>query len=432
MILFLFALLYLRPISESLPAETDMEALKREIEELKVKIEELEPLKEKLTVLEKKLTEAQARHQHELDAEAASRTADAQNEVDLGGALRFTYVYRDFRKESENKGGDIEFDLFRLNVDGAYRDILVSAEYRWYSYMNVIHHGWIGYDFADTWQGQLGITEVPFGILPYASHNWWFGVPYYVGLEDDYDMGLKFIYEEQPWNLQLAFFKNGEWGDASKTDRYSFDVVKALGQENEETNQINARLAYTWDHPQLGSTELGLSGQWGQLYNDRTASMGDHWAAAIHLNGFYGPWNVMLECARYDFSPKDPPGTDDRTVVMGGFDTAFPVASDGTLLVANVSYDVPVSWGPINKLRFYNDYSILIKDQYDFHNTQINTLGCLISAPPLYTYVDIITGKNAPFLGVPTDIHGTPQGLGPGDPDADWETRFNINIGYYF
>ncbi|MGM0428506.1 MAG: hypothetical protein ACQEQ7_14880 [Thermodesulfobacteriota bacterium] len=426
----LFVLLFFCTIPNGSAAESDMEAVRGEIQALKAKIQELEPLKERLNKLEEKLAEAQ---EAQARAEAVEKKEAVQEEgLKLGGALRFTYAYRDFKKDSRDKGGDLEFDIFRLNLDGAFKDILISAEYRWYSYMNVIHHGWVGYDFTGAWQGQLGVTEVPFGILPYASHNWWFGVPYYVGLEDDYDLGFKMIYDQRPWNLQWAFFKNGEWGDPSNLDRYSFDVVEALGQTNEETNQINGRLAYTWDRSGLGSTELGLSGQLGQLYNRTTGSMGTHWAAAAHLNGFYGPWNLMLECARYSFSPKNPPGMDDRTVIMGAFGTAFPVAADGTLVVANLSYDFPLTLGPINKLTFYNDYSILLKDEDDFHNTQINTLGCLISAPPIYTYVDLVMGKNAPFLGVPTDIHSTPHGLGPGDPDADWETRFNINIGYYF
>jgi hypothetical protein len=406
-----------------------MEAMKKEIESLKARISELEDLKQRLQELESELEAAKKTASFE--EESASRGED-KKKIDLGGALRFNYVYRDFERNSQSKGGDLEFDIFRLNLDGEYRDILLSAEYRWYSFMNVIHHGWVGYNFSDAWHGQLGVTQVPFGILPFASHNWWFGVPYYVGLEDDYDMGAKFIYEKKPWNLQFAFFKNGEWGDSAKTERYSFDVVKALGEENEETNQLNARVAYTLNHGELGRTEIGLSGLWGRLYNDATDSSGSHWAGAAHLNGFYGPWNLMLEAARYEYDPKNPPGIDSRTVTMGAFGTAFPVASEGTLLVANLSYELPLDWGPIRSLTFYDDYSVLLKDEDGFDDTQINTLGILVTAPPIYTYIDLVMGKNAPFLGVPSDLEGIPRGLGPGEPDADWETRFNINVGYYF
>ena len=413
-------------------AEQDVEALTREVEALKNRISELETLKERLQRLENALKAARKVQSSPTSSSIESDIDEKAGKIDLGGAVRFNYVYRKFQANSRSKGGDFEFDLFRLNVDGQYHDFLVSAEYRWYSFMNVIHHGWIGYDFSDTWQGQFGITKVPFGILPFASHSWWFGIPYYIGLEDDYDMGVKFVREKAPWNLQLAFFKNGEWGDAGETERYSFDVVKALEDENEETNQLNARVAYTLDHGKVGSTELGISGLWGQLYNETTESFGSRWAWAAHLNGFYNRWNLMLEVAHYEHDPNNPAGVDEDTVTVGAFGTAFPVASKGTLLVANLSYELPLEMGPVQSLTFYDDYSVLYKDEPGFDDTYINTVGILVTAPPVYTYIDLISGKNAPFLGVPKDIEGISMGLGPGEPDADWETRFNINVGYYF
>jgi len=408
-------------------AQTDIEALTHEIESLKARISELEVLKERLLELEAALQKA--RTKRSIPTEDAP---ERQKEIELGGAVRFNYAYRDFQKNNRSKGGDLEFDLFRLNVDGGRQDFLFSAEYRWYRFMDVIHHGWIGYDFSDAWQAQLGVTQVPFGILPYASHNWWFGVPYYIGLEDDYDLGVKWLYEGDPWNFQFAFFKNGEWGDAGETERYSFDVVKTQGEENEETNTLNVRAAYTLDHSEGYSTEIGVSGLWGQLFNETTDSFGNRWAAAAHLNGTYDRWNLMLEVARYVYDPHNPAGVDDRTVMMGAFGTSFPVAAEGTLLVANVSYALPVNWNTVDSFTFYNDYSILKKDESGFDDTQINTLGVLISAPPVHTYIDLITGKNAPFLGVPEEISGISRGLGRGEPDAEWETRFNVNVGYYF
>ena len=118
-------------------------------------------------------------------------------------------------------------------------------------------------------------------------------------------------------------------------ERYSYDVVIVdeqdfpdLGnQNNEETNQFNVRIAYAIDHGDFGKTELGVSGQWGQLYNDITDDNGDHWAAAVHLSGFYGPFNLMLEAARYEYDPENPPGTSNDTIVMGAFADAFPVAA---------------------------------------------------------------------------------------------------------
>lgn len=413
------AALFLWPIA-AWSADAEIEQLHEEIEALKQKVEEMEQ-------------EIPAAKQREKTH--AEEAEQAKKQIEIGGALRYNFVYRDWDDNEDDKGGDIEFDIFRINVDGSYNDLLISAEYRWYQYMNVIHHGWMGYNFTDTLQGQFGVTKVPFGILPYASHSWWFGVTYYIGLEDDYDAGIKVVWDDEPWNLQLAFFKNADWGVSSTTDRYSVDVVRDLGEENEETNQVNARLAYKLSHGDIGSTELGISGMWGQLYNRDTGDMGDHYAAAVHLNGNYWGWNLMLEAARYEWNPENPPGISDQTVIMGAYATAFPVAAAGTVYVANLAYDLSVNWGPITKLTFYNDYSILVKDEDDFDNTQINTFGCLITAVPIYTYVDFIFGKNALFLndrlGPVNDFTDIEQGLGPGGED-DWNFRFNVNVGYYF
>lgn len=422
------ALLFIFGIPWIVSAQTEnRQMLRQEIESLKERLQDLE---RRLEVEEEESAEAEAEArierlraaEEDIEAEPPEEPA---KDIDIGGALRVNYSYQSFNDESEAKRGDLAFDIFRLDIDGTYNDILLSLQYRWYSYQDVIHHGWIGYNFTEEFQGQLGVTQVPFGILPFASHNWWFGVPYYVGLEDDYDMGIKFLYEDDPWDLQFAFFKNGEWANASKLERYSYDIVKAEGQFNEETNQVNARLAYTLDHGDFGSTEIGVSGQWGQLRNSESDDEGDHWAGAAHLNGFYGPFNLMLQAAYYENDPKNPPGVDDDVVIMGAFADSFPVAAEGALYLAGLSYDVPVEWGPVNKLTFYNDYSILVKEKDGFEDSQINTLGALISANPVFTYVDLIMGKNMLYLGGPDDS------LAAGE-DGDWETRFNINVGYYF
>ena len=103
------------------------------------------------------------------------------------------------------------------------------------------------------------------------------------------------------------------------------------------------------------------------------------------------------------------------------------MAAKGTALVANISYDVPVGWGPITLLKFYNDYSILFKDQDDFAPSQINSLGCQVTAKPVYAYFDYILGKNAQYLGGGSEAFGAAR-----DSDDQWHWRFNINVGYYF
>jgi hypothetical protein len=54
-------------------------------------------------------------------------------------------------------------------------------------------------------------------------------------------------------------------------------------------------------------------------------------------------------------------------------------------------------------------------------NTLMHVLGVAVSAGGLYTYLDLVRAQNHPFIG------GTLAG-----EDDDWNTRLNINFGYYF
>lgn len=185
----------------------------------------------------------------------------------------------------------------------------------------------------------------PSAYPPYASHSFWFGLPYYVGLEDDYDSGLKLLYSQGDFSLDAAFYKNAEWGANGTPYRYSYDVYNQDAGEtdsfpqhaNEESNQLNLQARYKLDHTG-GSTELGVSGQYGELYNTITEDTGDHWAAAAHPNIFLGRWNLMLEAGRYAYNPENPAGQRDDVVHMGAYADDFAVAAESDFVVANLAY----------------------------------------------------------------------------------------------
>jgi len=387
--------------------------------------EELQLLKQRLEQLEARLAAAENRDIEIKEAVNETAVADSSGiqAFDIGGALRFNYSWKDFDDSTQSKRGDIGLDIFRLNVDGQYENILLSAEYRFYSFMDTIHHGWIGYDFGEHGQVQAGITQVPFGLLPFASHSFWFGTTYYIGLEDDYDMGIKYINDSGPWNLQLAAFKNAELGNADDLERYSYDPVTTGAARNEETNTFNGRLAYTFGKDSECSNELGLSGQWGELFNRDTDDSGDHWAAAAHLDSRCGRWNLQLELGRYEYNPRNPAGVSNDSITFGAFAFAHEVAAEGYFGVANIAYNVPVNWPRVDVVTCYNDFSILHKDERRFNDSLLNTTGCLIGIGPTFTYIDLIRGRNALFLG---------DGSLAGGGNDEWETRININLGYYW
>lgn len=411
--------------SWSMDNRSDIKTLKDEIEHIKKKIGEVEKLKERLAELERILIKSESQ---QLTPMPVSDKKPEDSDIKLGAWLSFNYFYQDWNKEGRTRGGDMALDFLGLRLNGSLNDLTLSTEYRWYSYMDVIVQSWIGYNFNDNWQGQIGIMKVPFGLLPYDSHNYWFGVPFYVGLSDNYDMGVKLIGTKDPWNLQLAFFKNEEWGDSSETERYTIDIVTDTDSEqyNKDVNRLNTRLTYTFDHSKGNRTELGLSGQIGQLYNSKSDESGHHWAGALHLNGTYDPYNLMLQVARYEYDQENPKGVSDKTVLVGGFETTYLLASEGTVYSAGLSYDLPINLGPVTKLTFYNDYSILIKDEDDFNDSQINTTGVMITADPVYILMDFIMSRNMIWLG------GENDPMAEGESNADWNTLFNINFAYSY
>lgn len=382
--------------------------------------------------------------------EPAAAVADkAGPTLKVGGALRLNYFVKTWEGEEQNRErfGDFAFDTFRFNVDGGYGPLALSAEYRIYQGYHMLHHGYVGYALSDDAVIDVGVSQAPFGLLEYASHNWFFDITYYLGFEDDYDMGVRGKFKLGDVDVRLALYKNSETaytGSSIASARYSYDVVPTSmeelgyaglteGRSNSETNQFNARAAYTLAHGEGMSTEIGVSGRVGGLYNAETTKTGYHWAGAVHANGTYGPVNVQLQGLAYQFRPENPDGVDDSFVVMGAYDFPYLVAARGYILTANLAYTLPMTRGPLDSLMFYNDYSVLLKSESDFPATHQNVTGVLIAAGPIYTYVDFIVGRHHAWVG---PNYGSALAGGnvdeSGDPDGTLHGRFNVNIGYYF
>lgn len=351
--------------------------------------------------------------------------------IDVGGAVRVQYSYEDHDPDNRERAGDFDLDTVRLNLDGEIGEVILSAEWRYYQSMQVVHHAWVGYDFDARWQGRLGVTRVPFGNQPYNSHSYFFDTTYYVGLEDDYDLGAVLQGKLGTFDVQLGFFKNDEQGGvdgyvSDRSERYSYDVV-GVRRDGEGTfdapvdaiaegNTLVARLA--WLHQCDGTlkTDLGVSALRGVLYSPED-DVGDTLAWALHLNADYGRWNLMLQTTHYDYELDD--GA--NRLVVGAYAFFDTIPDRARLHTANLAYTLPVKLGPVTRLQFYNDYSLMTGKSAGLDDTFMNVLGVAVSAGGLYTYFDLVTAENQPFIG------GT---LGANADQT--RTRFNINIGYYF
>ncbi|WP_428263423.1 hypothetical protein [Haliangium sp.] len=372
-----------------------------------------------------------------------------KSSLTFGGALRVSYFIKSWDGQEQNRDrfGDLAFDTFRVNVDGGYGPLSISAEYRLYQGYHMLHHGYVGYAVDDDTKIDVGISQVPFGILGFASHNFFFGLGYYIGFEDDYDLGVRATTKVGDLDIRAAFYKNSEasyTGSSIASARYSYDVVPTSVAElgyagltedraNSETNQVNVRVAYPVSFGDGNNAEIGVSGEIGGLYNGATEQTGYHWAAAAHAVINLGKANIQLQGIAYDYKPENPDGQRDDIVVMGAYDFPYMVAARGYQLSANAAYTFDVNKGPLSTVTVYNDYSIVIKPETGFSDTHQNVTGTLLASGPIYTYIDLVLGKHHPWIG---PNYGSAMAEGnrneDGSVDASWNTRFNVNVGYYF
>ena len=377
------------------------------------------------------------------------------DDFSVGGAVRFNVLSEFYEGDKTTLNTKATWDTWRLNIDHSAAGVDLSFEYRFYPTFNThfIHHGFLGYEFDNSNYLEIGVTQVPFGITTWASHSWWFQGPYYVGLEDDYDMGINFdIKSIDNLKLSLSYFRQAEpqgpafgsvsWaGPGAGAGRYSYDIVPGnatfyntdndnLSGSNEsvsaslhEINQFNVRAAYNVSE----NVELGLSGQLGGIYNSALDESTTSVAFAAHTVADFGNFNFKGEYIYYNYKAKDDNGNDLDVVPMGAYGSKYPVATKSSMYVAGLAYSINVDMGPISNIQPYIDYTLIDKANEDFYNTQHLVPGFLISAGSIWTYVDVAFGKNQPWL---TSDFG--RGLGVGDNTEGWNARFNINIGYYF
>jgi len=394
---------------------------------------------------------------------ASAQEEEEEDGFTFGGAVRYNIMSTQYESDPTALSTSATWDTWRLNIDGSAAGVDLSFEYRFYPTFGThfMHHGYLGYEFSDDLYMKLGVFQKPFGITSFASHSWWFQIPYYVGLEDDYDMGIGFDYAlGEKGEIQVAYFRQAEpegpiyGGDVSfgnaGAGRYSYDLTPSGNMSVRELNHFNLRAAYNV----TDNIEIGFSGQFGQNYNSVLDESETSSAYAGHLVMNFGNLNFKGEYVNYNYAAKNDDGEVADMVPMGAYGFTYNVANEANMYVAGLAYSIPVDFGPISSIQPYVDFSMVDKANEDFTNTYHLVPGFLISAGGIYTYVDFALGKNQPWL---TDNFGVGLGQGrtySGDEahqdlyyytdDADlagqavpiedvpWNLRFNINLGYYF
>ena len=410
------------PLS-GMAATGDSEALKAQIQQLK----------EELAATEAKLAESESE-----DAGSKGITL-LDDKLKVGGAIRANYVVGDYPEgggasRATEDGGNFGLDTFRINLDYANGPLLGKLEYRWYNGYNFLHTGWVGYNFEDAGQLQVGVNRVPFGPGAYGvSQSWFFDQHYYLGLSDDMDLGVKYSTEIGDWDWDVAYYlaSEGDYiGDSSDSARYSYDVVNESGNGYEERNQVNVRGIYSVPGDIAVATDVGFSAQYGELESKGPQGDGDHSAGSVHMINKWDNFTLasQLTYFKFDVDAAQPLGTADK-VQMGAYDFPSTAAAEGWVPAVSLSYyqaTPGIEW--LDYVIPYVEYSSIMKEASGFNDSELATVGAAWGSGGWYIYTDLAFSNGNEFVGGDTTF-GDRLGA---NPDNDWMTRFNINFGYYF
>ncbi|MFK7808607.1 MAG: hypothetical protein AB8F74_12455 [Saprospiraceae bacterium] len=349
--------------------------------------------------------------------------------IKAGGALRFNYNYSSWKPNQKKRGGDFGFEVFRLNVEANYKKWGLHLDQRFYAADfggAFLKYGWFQYNVNEKSNFKLGLIPAYFGAQQFNSHSWFFQLPFYLGFEDDHDMGLSYSFENEKFQVDFGLYKNAEElsfsDNAPVSDsRYTYD----FSGRNKEVNQVNLRFNYKFGNAQ--AHKIGSTIQYGGIWNLDTEEMGNQVALGLHYQFAKDPWSIKFQTLYYNNSPTNAPGESRDFIEMTAYGFPYNTASEAVIYTLGIAYTIPVNWKFINSIQIYNDYAYMDKAVNSWEDTQMNVTGILISTKPVYIYVDHALGKHQPWLG--------PQwtnALTTGDASNNWESRFNINFGFYY
>jgi len=361
--------------------------------------------------------------------------------LDLGGALR-ARVDQDPSRGIHKVG--IDTLMLGANYDsdswiGAARYRFYGKDYpyqytRHFGDINFAEYAWIGYRLDPSQQLQVGLNQVPFGLLRLYSDTFMETLAFTMGVEDLDELGAKYIKDIGSWNIQAGYYTRPAWPGhgTSRGSTYSSVVTPADpsvagGSDNVERNLFVGRLAKKVEAAGWKG-EAGVSLLTATLYNRDTRRDGRRNAFAVHYMGQRGPWGVKLQYTRQVMSPQNPDGAN-RTITIGGYDGTYNMATRGNLYLANVSYAVPGSYlgGWVTDVKPYFSYSLYDKADPHFHNTQRWIAGTSFSLKFLSVYMEWAQGRNDPYIGGSSYA----QSLAAGGIDR-WRGQLSVNIGWYF
>ena len=394
-------------------------------------------------------------------AEVVEPAEPKKSPIKVGGAMRVNYAYGAYGDEENphprgEKIGDVDLEIFRLNADLDYNNIISRLEYRWYDGYSMIHTAWLGYNLGDLGTVKAGIVRVPFGPTAYGvSTSWFFDQHFYVGLADDMDLGIRWTDTLDKLTLDVGYYPMTDPQlikySSLASSRYSYDIVKweekadATGNvewgagENgfDEQHQFNLRAIYALEN--IG--DFGVSLQYGLLKGTNVGNddSGNHYAFSAHAKNSFADFTLYSQFSYYAHNIADemPWGTGEL-IPMGAYDFAWPVASKGLIPALSLRYGgidtSGISW--IDSVTPYAEWSTILKTVDDYNASTLVTLGASWTVlGALYVYSDFALANGNFFVGNTGDNYGnilTGVNHVGANGNNRWHWRVNFNFGYYF
>jgi hypothetical protein len=359
---------------------------------------------------------------------------------DIGGAVRMRVdddAQRDIHK--------IGLDTVMFSASYTSNSWTGAARYRFYGaeypYQYVPHFGdirfmeyaWIGYRFDAQRQIELGLNQVPFGLLPLYSSTFWETLGNIVGMEDIYLLGGKYVQDTDGWSVQTGYYARQAWPGHGTSRGRTYSVVVtpadpgvAGGTRNVERDLFIGRVARKIRFGDWKG-EVGLSLLTSSLYNEDTRRYGRRNAYAVHYATQKEGWATKLQYARQQMTPRNP--NREQIITLGGYDGTFNLATRGNFYAGDLSYTFADSYlgGWIKHLTLYSSYSLYEKSAPAFRNSQRFVLGASFSLKPFSVYLEWLNGRNDPYIGGSNYT----QSLAAGGINS-WRNQLYMNIGYYF
>ncbi|TRZ56328.1 MAG: hypothetical protein D4S02_15875 [Rhodocyclaceae bacterium] len=386
---------------------------------------------------------------HHAHAEAEMPAADGT--WSMGGAVRGRLDVLFDASSSNGTTSHRSFDTLILKVGYDSNSLFGTVKYRFYGgsypYLGAPYKGhfgevnfpedaYVGYKINPNSRVTAGLNLVPFGSGQFFSSTFYQTLGFVIGIEDVHNVGIKYSYSGDPLSVQFGYYPvdGGNWvGNTKDSDRHSTNIVKADsyvfgGSNNVERNMLIGRGAYTIAHSATMTSEFGLSGWYSSIHNFDTHQDGGLKRLAEHFTGRYGSWQITLLAARQDISAKNP--ADDRILTVGGLSGSYNMAAKGNLYSADVIYNTLGAIGPVTNIAPYLSYSAFLKDESSFKTSQrlIPGIGFTIAQlPGVYAYVELLVGKNDPYVGAGQYVNGVGAGA-----SNQWKKALYANIGYYF